>query len=192
MPSKTRRTAAALDYLQVRFPRAFPIEPAAVRPLAIGTREALATLLEPDPAADAAAAGWALRRWCLRLAYLQSIAAGGVRVALDGNEAGPVDPVHQEAARARLAEREATEQTRRPQRPRKGTSSKPAPSAGKAPTPVPTRSRTPTPTQLTIPTKRKPPAPGPVPPAFAQPVTAPTAAAAARPRLSLRKPKPGE
>ncbi|TCO83073.1 sRNA-binding protein [Plasticicumulans lactativorans] len=101
--SKTARTASALDYLHRRFPVAFVNDPAAVHPLAVGTREALHTAIAEDPLADPAACDWALRRWCLSRAYTAALAAGRPRIDIEGHITGGVAPEHQAAAAARLA-----------------------------------------------------------------------------------------
>ncbi len=193
MLSKKRRTAAALAYLHARFPAAFPVSTAALRPLAIGTREALCALLAADPEADAKAAGWALLRWCLRRTYLQAIAEGRPRVALDGSDAGAVEPAHREAAAARLAEqeaaraaaREAATQAQRDKRKQRKPGAAPKPAPAVEPMPLPVAAHAPV-----IATKRRP-----QPRAVEKPAAAPVVPSPAlgdRPRLGLRKPKPAE
>lgn len=113
--SKRARTAAALDYLARRFPAAFRTDPAAVQPLAVGVRDQIAARVAADPGADAPAVLWALRRWCLSRAYVEAVAAGRVRVDLDGRPVEAPAVEHQAQARARL-ETEGTATAARAQR----------------------------------------------------------------------------
>lgn len=107
--SKRARTAAALDYLARRFPAAFGTDAAALAPLAVGIRDSLAARIATDPAADAPAVLWALRRWCLSRAYVAAVAAGRPRVNLDGQPVEAPAAEHQAQACARLeAEGSAT------------------------------------------------------------------------------------
>ena len=92
------QTDAALIALQTLFPAAFPTDPAAVRPLAIGTWGALAGA----GIASRTTLHRALWRWCRQPEYLTAIAEGRPRINLDGTDAGPVAPEHQAAAAAWL------------------------------------------------------------------------------------------
>ena len=91
--------AAALASLQAAFPAAFPTDPAAVRPLALGVR---ATLEAAGIAGGRTPLHSALWRWCRQPAYLAALAEDRPRINLDGTDAGPVAPEHQAAAAAWL------------------------------------------------------------------------------------------
>ena len=91
--------AAALASLQAAFPAAFPTDPAAVRPLALGVR---ATLEVAGIAGGRTPLHSALWRWCRQPAYLAALAEDRPRINLDGTDAGPVAPEHQTAAAAWL------------------------------------------------------------------------------------------
>jgi len=69
------------------------MNPDAPRPLAIGTRHHLDELgMSKDAVAEA------LRWWCRRRQYLQAVAAGGTRYAIDGGIAEPITPEQQQQA----------------------------------------------------------------------------------------------
>ena len=92
------QTDAALIALQTVFPAAFPTDPAAVRPLAIGTWGALAGA----GIASRTTLHRALWRWCRQPEYLAAIAEGQPRINLDGSDAAAVAPEHQAQAAERL------------------------------------------------------------------------------------------
>ena len=92
------QTEAALIALASRFPLAFPTDPAAVRPLAIGTWGALAGA----GIASRTTLHRALWRWCRQPEYLAAIAEGRPRINLDGSDAAAVAPEHQAQAAERL------------------------------------------------------------------------------------------
>ena len=92
------QTDAALIALQTVFPAAFPTDPAAVRPLAIGTWGALAGA----GIASRTTLHRALWRWCRQPEYLAAIAEGRPRINLDGSDAAAVAPEHQAQAAERL------------------------------------------------------------------------------------------
>lgn len=72
------------------------------KPLAIG----IATVIEQTiPDLAPARLQVFMRWWCSRTNYLEAIAAGGVRFALDGSEAGEVSPTAIAEAIGRLAQR---------------------------------------------------------------------------------------
>lgn len=108
-----RLTPAEQDQAFVIFSKLFPgvffPRGAACRPLAVGVRAGLA---QAFPELDAARLGLMLACYCNANRYLRALTARGARrVALDGSDAGPVDPCHAEFAaaqlRGRIAKREA-------------------------------------------------------------------------------------
>ncbi|MBA1146944.1 ProQ/FinO family protein [Ectothiorhodospiraceae bacterium WFHF3C12] len=94
---RAQRARAFLDELIKRYPNALSADPKAVRPLAIGTLEALSGDLAKDPE-WANSPKWLIRQalavYTRRPSYLRALAGGGHRVHLDGTEA---DPVSEEA-----------------------------------------------------------------------------------------------
>ena len=120
------QTDAALIALRTLFPAAFPTDPAAVRPLAIGTWGALAGA----GIASRTTLHRALWRWCRQPEYLAAIAEGRPRINLDGTDAGPVAPEHQAQAAERLAKLAAKAE-------RRTAASVPAPVPEPEPTPAP-------------------------------------------------------
>ncbi len=93
------QTDAALIALQTVFPAAFPTDPAAVRPLALGVREGIEASGTVPSRTTLHRALW---RWCRQPEYLAAIADGRPRINLDGSDAGAVTPEHQAAAAAWL------------------------------------------------------------------------------------------
>lgn len=94
---RAQRARTFLDELIKRYPGALSADPKAVRPLAIGTLEALTADLAKDPE-WAESPKWLIRQalavYTRRPSYLRALAAGGDRVHLDGQ---PADPVSEEA-----------------------------------------------------------------------------------------------
>lgn len=81
--------------LRDAFPLAFPAEHAAVRPLAIGIREAIMAWADTRPDLDRKQVAEALRHHCARVTYRRTVVAGAMRIDLQGQ---PVAPVTEEAA----------------------------------------------------------------------------------------------
>ena len=119
--------AAALASLQAAFPAAFPTDPAAVRPLALGVREGIEASGTVPSRTTLHRALW---RWCRQPEYLAAIAEGRPRINLDGTDAGPVAPEHQAQAAERLAKLAAKAE-------RRTAASVPAPVPEPEPTPAP-------------------------------------------------------
>ncbi len=93
------QTEAALIALASRFPLAFPTDPAAVRPLALGVREGIEASGTVPSRTTLHRALW---RWCRQPEYLAAIADGRPRINLDGSDAAAVAPEHQAQAAERL------------------------------------------------------------------------------------------
>lgn len=89
--------AEILAEFRERFPKAFPAEPDPPVPLAIRVHKQLTSLGYPFMAVRKA-----LALHVGTPAYLKALAAGGVRVNLDGGPAGEVSEEHRELARAQL------------------------------------------------------------------------------------------
>lgn len=106
-PSKKKEKALALmRLLMERWPAAFPQDPAAVKPLAIGIhREVIERLPESPPGQiRKAIILWLNPR---KEAYLRALAAGGSRYDLEGRPKGEVSPEHREQTAKELAAWEA-------------------------------------------------------------------------------------
>lgn len=106
---RAQRARAFLDELIKRYPDALSADPKAVKPLAIGTLEALSADLARDPAwADSPK--WLIRQalavYTRRPSYLRALAAGGERVHLDGTPSEPVSEEAKAHARKTLEERQ--------------------------------------------------------------------------------------
>lgn len=89
--------APFLSELSKRHPLAFPVDPAAVMPLAINIHKKLIAAGH-----DRQAVSVALRQHVSSPAYLAALAAGKPRVNLDGEPVGHVSEIHQAEARAAL------------------------------------------------------------------------------------------
>lgn len=122
---KRRRAAQArelLGRLCERFPNCFASERQNIRPLAIGTQQALRAALADDPDFQDTP-GWQLRQalaiYTRSPAYLQALADKRPRIDLQGLQVGEVSDEEQAHARQRLEEVRARRAARRPGKPRR-------------------------------------------------------------------------
>ncbi|WP_295442015.1 ProQ/FinO family protein [uncultured Thiodictyon sp.] len=95
MSKPKRPPSPALLALRGAFPLAFPVEDAAIRPLAIGIRDAIMAWADTRPDLDPRQVAEALRAHCARLTYRRTLLAGAPRIDLEGQ---PVGSVTEEAA----------------------------------------------------------------------------------------------
>jgi len=95
-----------------RWPKAFPQDPSAIKPLAIGIhREVIERLPEYPPGQiRKAIILWLNPR---KGAYLRALSAGGSRYDLEGNPRGEVSPEHREWAAKELADWEEQQKVER-------------------------------------------------------------------------------
>jgi sRNA-binding protein len=103
-PSKIRTRVRHFVELTPRLrelaPAAFCTPP---RPLALGITDELHPLVA---GASRSAISHAVSLWCGRTIYLEALANGGARIALDGTECGQVSDEHRDSAKQRLAARQ--------------------------------------------------------------------------------------
>jgi len=95
-----------------RWPKAFPQDPAAIRPLAIGIHQEVIQRLPEYPPGQIRKA-IILWRQPRKGAYLRALASGGPRYNLDGNPKEEVSPEHREWAAKELADWEAQQKVER-------------------------------------------------------------------------------
>lgn len=107
-----KEPSPALLALQAAFPHAFPADDAALRPLAIGIREALQDWAQTQPDLHAPALRDALARHCHRPAYRRILLAGTPRINLHGEPVGAVTAGEAEQARRDLAARQVDAEQR--------------------------------------------------------------------------------
>lgn len=90
--------------LHAAFPAAFPLEDAAIPPLAMSIRDDLLAWAAAQGLDERTAhrLNWALQRHCCRRTYQQVVANGGMRVNLQGEPVEPVTPDGQAHARGRI------------------------------------------------------------------------------------------
>jgi len=118
-------TEAPYAWLQDRYPVAFPLEHARVRPLKVDIR---LDILAAHPELTPQALKKMLAIWCGRPTYQKALMRGGPRVDLHGDPAGEVTPEQMAHAQERL--KVLSERAKE----RKGAATKPV-EARTAPTP---------------------------------------------------------
>lgn len=101
---KIRRARSAYAQLNTLFPRAFPLDDAEIRPLALSIRDELRAGLTTsfDSGAVSSLLG-AMQRHCSRETYQRTVIAGVMRVDLQGQPVEPVTPEGQVHAERRIA-----------------------------------------------------------------------------------------
>ena len=93
---------ALIVILTERFPKAFPANPKAIRPLKIGIDQ---DIRQACPEMDEKLLRQVLGGHTHRLAYLKALARGGQRIALDGNPVEAISPEAIAQAQERLNSR---------------------------------------------------------------------------------------
>jgi ProP effector len=106
-----QETLALLEILLERWPEIFPSLPAAMRPLAVGIDQEIASLLT-DYSPDQIRRAIAFWRRLHPVAYQKTLAAGGPRYDLSGSPQGEVTPQEQERAMQQLAAWSANRQAK--------------------------------------------------------------------------------
>ena len=108
------RRQAAYQQLQATFPRVFPQDDAELRPLALSIRDEVAAWIHRQGLEERAARAVlsALQHHCSRRTYQQGVAAGGMRINLQGEPIEPVTPEGQAHAHQRIAQILASREAR--------------------------------------------------------------------------------
>ena len=135
------RRQAAYQQLQATFPRVFPQDDAEIQPLALSIRDEVSAWLHRQGVEERAARAVlsALQHHCCRRTYQQGVAAGGMRINLQGEPVEAVTPEGQAHAQQRIAQILASREARaRPVEAQRAPASKPAtPAKVKVEAPVP-------------------------------------------------------
>ena len=100
------RRQAAYQQLQATFPRVFPQDDAELRPLALSIRDEVSAWIHRQGLDErtARAVLSALQHHCSRRTYQQAVAAGGIRINLQGEPVEVVTPEGQAHAHQRIAQ----------------------------------------------------------------------------------------
>ena len=108
------RRQAAYQQLQATFPRIFPQDDAAIRPLALSIRDEVSAWIHGQGLEERTARAVlnALQQHCSRRTYQQAVAAGGMRINLQGDPVEAVTPEGQAHARQRIAQILASREAR--------------------------------------------------------------------------------
>ena len=99
------RRQAAYQHLQATFPRVFPQDDAGIRPLALSIRDEVSAWTHRQGLDERAARAVlsALQHHCSRRTYQQGVAAGGMRINLQGEPVARVTPEGQAHAQQKVA-----------------------------------------------------------------------------------------
>lgn len=108
------RRQAAYQQLQATFPRVFPQDDAELRPLALSIRDEVSAWIHRQGLDERAARAVlsALQQHCSRRTYQQVVAAGGMRINLQGEPVEAVTPEGQAHAHQRIAQILASREAR--------------------------------------------------------------------------------
>lgn len=103
---KPNRRQAAVQHLHAVFPLAFPLDDADLRPLALTARDELAAWIAGQRLDEGAGRALlsALHHHCSRRTYQQVVAAGGMRINLQGEPVEPVTAEGQAHAQQKIAQ----------------------------------------------------------------------------------------
>ena len=126
----SNRRQAAYQQLQATFPQVFPQDDAELRPLARSIRDELSAWIHGQGMEERAARAVlsALQHHCSRRTYQQVVAAGGMRINLQGEPVEAVTPEGQAHARQRIAQILASREARAQRAGARGAPVKAAPS----------------------------------------------------------------
>ena len=105
---------AAYQHLQATFPRVFPQDDAGIQPLALSIRDEVSAWIHRQGVDERAARALlsALQHHCSRRTYQQGVAAGGMRINLQGEPVARVTPEGQAHAHQRIAQILASREAR--------------------------------------------------------------------------------
>jgi ProP effector len=120
-PNRAKREEALhfalLNVFGSKWPKAFPRDPADIKPLTLGVHQ---QLIDELPKVKPHQIRAALRIWCSRPKYLYTLAQRGThRINLDGSQAEPVEDEHRNIAIERLKRRKRKKLEAERKRPRK-------------------------------------------------------------------------
>lgn len=133
--NRERRRQEAYQLLHTAFPVAFPLDNAAIQPLALSTHNDLRDWLEAQPLTPKRRQIMmdAMRRHCSRVTYQKTAVAGAMRITLHGEPTEPVTAEGQAFAEHKIAnilrEREARAQREAEKEAAKAAKAQPKPKA---------------------------------------------------------------